>query len=568
MKNREIAKIFRNIALLMEIKGDMVFKIRAYERAALLLESLEEDIEDIYKRQKLQELPGIGEALSEKIEEYIRTGRIQSYEDKKKKIPVDIEELDKVQGLGPKTIMKLYKLLSVKNIEDLEKAAKEGKIRKIKGLGPVVEQNILKSVSFAKQSVSRHLLGDAISLSERIKAKLQESKGIKYIDTAGSLRRKKETIGDIDIIAASKKPAKVIQEFTSLPDIEKILAKGNTKASIRLEGIQADLRVVDEKIYGAALLHFTGSKQHNIVLRKIALKKGMKVSEYGIHDKKTNKLLAGKTEEECYKKLGLRYIEPELREDNGEIEAAINNKLPNIINYNEVKGDLQMHTKWSDGNNTILEMAEEADKLGHEYILITDHVGKAGMGNAIPPEKLKGQKKEIEEAAKKTGIRILQGAEINIQLDGSVDVDEKYLKELDVVLGSIHFGFKTKKEQQTSRLIKAMENEYIDIIAHPTGRLLNERPGYDIDFDKILEKARATKTVLEINALQKRLDLNDVYIRAAVKAGVKMSIGTDSHDTLGLKNYILGVAMARRGWAEKKDIVNAYSLKEMLDLLK
>lgn len=568
MKNREIAKIFRNIALLMEIKGDMVFKIRAYERAALLLESLEEDIEDIYKRQKLQELPGIGEALSEKIEEYIRTGRIQSYEDKKKKIPVDIEELDKVQGLGPKTIMKLYKLLSVKNIEDLEKAAKEGKIRKIKGLGPVVEQNILKSVSFAKQSVSRHLLGDAISLSERIKAKLQESKGIKYIDTAGSLRRKKETIGDIDIIAASKKPAKVIQEFTSLPDIQKILAKGNTKASIRLEGIQADLRVVDEKIYGAALLHFTGSKQHNIVLRKIALKKGMKVSEYGIHDKKTNKLLAGKTEEECYKKLGLRYIEPELREDNGEIEAAINNKLPNIINYNEVKGDLQMHTKWSDGNNTILEMAEEADKLGHEYILITDHVGKAGMGNAIPPEKLKGQKKEIEEAAKKTGIRILQGAEINIQLDGSVDVDEKYLKELDVVLGSIHFGFKTKKEQQTSRLIKAMENEYIDIIAHPTGRLLNERPGYDIDFDKILEKARATKTVLEINALQKRLDLNDVYIRAAVKAGVKMSIGTDSHDTLGLKNYILGVAMARRGWAEKKDIVNAYSLKEMLDLLK
>ncbi len=568
MKNKEIAKIFRNMAVLLEIKGALIFKIRAYERAALTLENLEEDVEDLYKQGNLDGLAGIGEKLKEKIIEYIKTGKIQSYEDKKKKIPVDVEELDKVAGMGPKTILKLYRRLKVKNMKDLEDAAKKQKIRAIKGLGPIVEQNILKNIQFAKTSSERSLLADVLVISEKIKAELEKLNGVEKIEIAGSLRRRKETVRDIDVLIASKNHSKVIDAFTNLHGVQRVLAKGQTKSSIRIEGIQADLRVVDEKIFGAALLYFTGSVQHNIHLRKIAIKKNMKLSEYGVFDKETNKLLAGKTEEECYRKLGLRYIEPEIREDTGEIETAMKNNLPKLLEIDDIKGDLQMHTKYSDGNNSVLEMAQEAEKLGHEYILITDHLGKAGMGNAMDESKLHEQKKEIEEASKKVKIKILQGAEVNIQADGSIDVSDKLLKDLDIVVGSIHFGFKKPKDINTKRLMKAMENENVDTIGHPTGRLLNERPGMELDFDEILDKAKATKTILEINALPKRLDLSDILIKAAVKSGVKLSIGTDSHDSVMLKNYILGVYTARRGWAKKEDIINTRSLKDMLRMLK
>lgn len=568
MKNKEIAKIFRNMAVLLEIKGALIFKIRAYERAAMTLENLEEDVEDLWKQDRLEGLAGIGEKLKAKIIEYITTGKIQSYDDKKKKIPVDVEELDKVAGLGPKTILKLYRNLKVKSMADLEDAAKKQKIRAIKGLGPIVEQNILKSIGFAKTSTERVLLGDAIVISEKIKRELEKAKDVEKIEIAGSLRRRKETIRDIDILIASKNHSKVIDAFTSLPSVQRVLAKGQTKSSIRIDDIQADLRVVDENIFGAALLYFTGSQQHNIHLRRIAIKKSMKLSEYGIFDKGTNRLLAGKTEEECYKKLGLMYIEPEMREDTGEIEFAMENSLPRLVEIDDIKGDLQMHTKYSDGNNSVLEMAQESEKLGHEYILITDHLGKAGMGNAMDEKRLHEQKKEIEEISNKVKVKILQGAEINIQADGTIDVENKILKELDIVVGSVHFGFKKPKETNTKRIMNAMENENIDIIGHPTGRLLNERPGMEIDFDEILDKAKATKTILEINALPKRLDLSDIQIKAAVKKGIKLSIGTDSHDSIMLKNYILGVYTARRGWATKDDIVNTRSLKEMLKLLK
>ena len=568
MKNKEIAKIFRNMAVLLEIKGDLIFKIRAYERAALTLENLDEDVENLYEQGNLDGLAGIGEKLKGKIIEYIKTGKIQSYEDKKKKIPVDVEELSKVAGIGPKTILKLYRRLKVKNMQELEDAAKKQKIRSIKGLGPVVEQNILKNIQFAKTSSERSLLGDAIAVSEKIKAELKKLKDVEKIEIAGSVRRRKETIRDIDVLVASKNHSKIIDAFTNLQGVQRILAKGQTKSSIRIEGIQADLRVVNENIFGAALLYFTGSQQHNIHLRKIAIKKSMKLSEYGIFDKETNKLLASKTEEECYRKLDLSYVEPEIREDTGEIEIAMKNNLPKLVEINDIKGDLQMHTKYSDGNNSILEMAQEAEKLGHEYILITDHLGKAGMGNAMDESKLHEQKKEIEETAKKVKIKILQGAEVNIQTDGSIDIGDKVLKDLDIVIGSIHFGFKKSKEINTKRLLKAIENENVDIIGHPTGRLLNERQGMELDFDEILDKAKATKTILEINALPKRLDLSDVHIKAAVKEGVKLSIGTDSHDSIMLKNHIFGVYTARRGWATKNDIINTRSLKDMLKMLK
>lgn len=571
MKNHEVAELLRNIAQLLEIKGELVFKIRAYEKAALVIDNLDDDIEEVWKQGKLDDIPGVGEALTKKIGEFLETGKLEYYEKLKEEVPVNMEELGRVPGLGPKTIMKLYKQLGVKNLKDLEKAAKQKKIEKIEGLGPTVEENILKSMEFAKTSGKRFLLGTALDIAEEVKDRLKKLNFVNKVEVAGSLRRRKETIGDIDILVASKNAQKVIDFFTKMDYVEQVLAQGPTKSSVRLrEGIQADLRVLPEKTYGAALLYFTGSKQHNIVLRKIAIKKGMKLSEYGVFDKKTNRLLAGKTEEECYKKLGLKYIEPEIREDDGEIEAAAKNKLPKLIGYDNLKGDLQMHTKYSDGNNTIMEMAEAAKKLGHEYICITDHAGETfKIANSMDEKRINQQRKEIDEINKKIkNIIILQGGEVNIKDDGSMDMKNSVLKELDIVLASIHSGFKNPKEKMTKRVIKAMENENVDIIAHPFGRLINQRPPIEMDFDKVLEKAKETKTVLEINAYPERMDLNDNYVKAAVKHGVKLSIGTDSHDAYQLRNYKLGISIARRGWAEKKDVINAYPLKDMVKFLK
>jgi len=570
MKNYEVASLLRNIAQLLEIKEEMVFKIRAYEKAALVIENLDEDIEEVWKKGKLDDIPGVGEALTKKISEFLETGKLEYYEKLKKAVPVNMEELGSVSGLGPKTIMKLYKKLNVKNIKDLEKAAKKHKIQKIEGLGPIVEENILKSIEFAKASGKRFLLGTALDIAEEIKNKFKKLKDVNKIEVAGSLRRKKETIGDIDILITSKNPGKVMDFFTKMDDIEDVLAKGPTKASVRLEGIQADLRVLPEKTYGAALLYFTGSKQHNIALRKIAIKKGMKLSEYGLFNKKTNKLLAGKTEEECYKKLGLKYIEPEIREEEGEIEDAFKGKLPKLIGYNDLKSDLQMHTKWSDGSNTIMEMALAAKKLGFGYICITDHVGDTfKIANSLNEKRIKKQRKEIDKINNKIkNFTVLQGGEVNIKSDGSLDMKDSVLRNLDIVLAAIHSGFKNPKEKITQRLVKAMENEHVDIIAHPFGRLLSTRPAYEMDFDRILGKAKQTKTILEINAYPERLDLNDVHVRAAVKSKIKLSIGTDAHEASELRYHKLGIATARRGWTTKKDVINTYSVKDMLKLLK
>ena len=589
MKNHEVAELLRNIAQLLEIKGELIFKIRAYEKAALVIENLDENIEDVWKKGKLDDIPGVGEALTKKISEFLETGKLEYYEKLKKQVPVNMEELGKVSGLGPKTIMKLYNELNVKNLKDLEKAAKQKKIEKIEGLGEIVEENILKSIEFAKSTGNRFLLGTALDIGEEVKDRLKKLNYVNKVEIAGSLRRRKETIGDIDILITSKNPSKVIDFFTRMEDVEQVLAQGPTKSSVRLrEGLQADLRVLPEKIYGAGLLYFTGSKQHNIVLRRIAIKKGMKLSEYGVFSKKNNKLLAGKTEEECYKKLGLKYIEPEIREDEGEIELAIKNKLPKLIDYKDLKGDLQMHTEYSDGNNSIMEMVQTAKNLGHEYICFTDHVGETfKIANSLNEKRIKKQRIEINKVNKilekqsfsrrrkskafsseMKGIVILQGGEVNIKSDGSMDMKNSVLRDLDIVLASIHSGFKNPKEKITKRICKAMENPNVDIIAHPSARLINQRPAIEWDFDEILEKARQTKTILEVNASQERLDLKDVYVKAAVKANVKLSIGTDSHEADQLRNYKLGIATARRGWAAKKDIINTYSVKDMLNLLK
>ena len=569
MKNHEVAELLNNIANLLEIQN-VQFKPRAYRKAAFVIEGLSEDIEGIWKKGKLDDIPSVGEGIAKKISDFLQNGSSSYLEKLKKQVPVDMEELGQVGGLGPKTIMKLYRKLNIKNIKDLEKAAKQHKIQKIAGLGATAEENILKSIEFAKVSGNRFLLGYALDIAEEIKNRLKKLREVNKIEAAGSLRRKKETIGDIDILITSKNPAKVMDLFTRMDNVEDVLAKGNTKSSVRLkEGLQADVRVISEKSYGAALLYFTGSKQHNIALRKIAIKKGMKLSEYGLFSKKTNIMLAGKTEEECYKKLGLKYIEPEIREEEGEIELAEKNKLPKLIGYNDLRSDLQMHTKWSDGNNTIMEMALAAKKLGHEYICITDHAGQLKIANALDEKRIKKQRQEIDKLNKKLkNFRILHGIEVNIKSDGTLDMKDNVLKEFDVVLAAIHSGFKNPGKKITQRIIKAMENPHVDIIAHPFGRLISSRPAYEMDFGRVLEKAKQTKTILEINAYPKRLDLNDVHVKAAINAHVKLSIGTDAHEASELRYYELGIATARRGWAAKKDIINTYSVEDMLKQLK
>jgi len=569
MKNLEVANVLNEIADYLEF-ADEPFKVKAYRKAALVIEGLSEDIEQVWKDDRLEELPGIGEGISKKIDEFLETGKLKHLEELKKKTPVDMEQLGKIEGIGPKTILKLFKEIKVRNVADLEKAARAGKIQKIQGLGPVAEQNILKSIEFSKKASNRIPLGFALSSAEEVVKTLISFKYVQRASVAGSTRRMKETIGDIDILATSRAPDKVIDFFTKMPSVSDVLSKGETKSSVRLkEGIQVDLRVVKDEVFGAALLYFTGNKEHNIILRRIAIEKKLKLSEYGLFDKKTEKIVAGRTEEEVYKKLGMDYIEPEMREDEGEIELAQHHMLPKLIGYNDLKGDLQMHTRWSDGSNTIEEMILAAKKLGHEYICITDHTGKLAIANALDEKKIREQRKEIDKINKKIeGMRILQGVEVNITDDGSLDMDDKVLKELDIVVASIHSGFKNPKEKMTKRMINAMENENVDIIAHPTGRLITKREAYDIDLDSVFEAAKETRTVMEINANPERMDLRDTHVRAAVKAGVKLVISTDAHNTDQLHFIRLGIGTARRGWAAKDDVINTRSLKEMMKMMK
>ncbi len=569
MKNIEVAQLLNEIADYLEFEGEP-FKVRAYRRAALLIEGLSDDIENLWKENKLTELPGIGEGIAKKIDDFLRNGKSKYLGELKNQTPVDMESLGKIEGIGPKTIIKLYMELKIKNVDELERAAKQGKIQNIEGLGPTVEQNILKSIKFSRTASERMPLGFALSSAEEIVRMLKGLKEVSGVGIAGSMRRMKDTIGDIDILVTSKSPAKVMEFFTKMPSVAGVLAKGETKSSVRLkEGIQADLRVIGDEIFGAGLLYFTGSQQHNISLRRISIEKSLKLSEYGLFDKKTNKIVAGRTEEDIYKKLGLSYIEPELREDEGEIETAKMGKLPDLIGYGDIKGDLQMHTKWSDGAGTIEEMAIAAKNLGHEYICITDHVGNLAIANALDEKRIVEQRKEIDRVNKKIqGITMLQGVEVNITADGALDMGDKILKQLDIVVASIHSGFKSPKEKTTQRMIKAMENENVDIIAHPTGRLITKRESYEIDMGAVFDAAKKTGTVMEINSHPERMDLRDSHVRAAVKAKVRLAISTDSHSPEHLYFIKLGIGTARRGWAEKKDIINTRSLKDMLRLLK
>lgn len=561
MKNAEVAKILYEIADLLEIEG-VEFKPRAYRKAAQNIESLSIDIEDLYKRGELEKIPGVGKSIAEKIKEYLNTGKVRKLEELRKKIPVDIESLSAIEGLGPKMIKILYEKLGVKNIDDLEKVAKERRIRRLKGFGEKIEQKILEGIQLARQRQHRRfLLGFVLPEANAIVEELKPY--VDKISLAGSIRRRKETIGDVDILAVSSKPEIAMDVFTSMKRVEKVLAKGTTKSSVRLYGgIQVDLRIVEEESFGSALQYFTGSKEHNIEVRKIAIKLGYKLNEYGLF--KNEERVAGRSEEEVYKALGMRWIPPELRENRGEIEAALNGNLPKLVEYEEVKGDLQMHTKWSDGANSIEEMVKEAIRLKHEYIAITDHVGSLKIAGGMDEEKVMEQAKEIEKIREKyDNIYIFHGIEANIMKDGSLDVSSKLMKQVDLVLASVHSAFRMEEKEMTKRVIRAIENEYVDVIAHPTCRVIQKREPIKIDMEKVLEAARDNDVVMEINAYPDRLDLNDIHTRLAIERGVKLSIGTDAHNKEHLKFYSLGIAVARRGWAEKKDIINTYSVEEL-----
>jgi len=573
MFNQQLSKIFSDIALYLEMDS-VAFKPQAYEKAALVLEALDEDVGDIYKKAGLaglEAIEGVGASMAEKIEEYLKTGKIKYYEQLKKKMPVDVEGLTAVEGIGPKMVKLLYQKLKIKDLADLEEAAKAGKIHALPGFGLKSEQNILQGIEFLKRDKGRFALGKIYSVVEEIYKKLAGLKEVEKISLAGSLRRMKETIGDADFLVVSKKPEKVMDFFVDLPGVVKIWDKGLSKSSARMEGgFDMDIRVVPAKSYGAALQYFTGSKEHNIALRKIAIGKGLKLNEYGLF--KGKKMLASQTEEDIYQALGMVLIPPEVRENQGEIELAQKNKLPKLIGHNDIKGDLHCHSSWDGGADSIEEMAQAAQEMGYDYLGIADHTKFLKIENGLNEKQLVEQRKEIEKINSKLVTRnvdisifhVLQGCEANIMPDGSIDINDTALAKLDYAIAGVHSQMKMSKSQMTERIIRAMKNPNVDIISHPTGRSLGKRDEYAHDFDKILRAAKQYNVVLEINGSPWRLDLKDSNIRRAKTAGVKMIINTDSHQKEHLQFMKYGIGQARRGWAEKSDIINSQPLEKLL----
>ena len=557
--NQELAKIFNSMANYLEM-DEVSFRSNAYRKVAVVLETLGQDVEEI---EKLENISGVGKHIAQKIEEYLKTGKIEDYEKLKKETPIKLEEIIAVEGMGIKKAKILYEKLKVKNLKDLEKVAKNHKIALLEGFGEKSEKNILQGITFLKRSKGRFLLNEADDAVRTIFRRLEKLKEIEKISIAGSLRRRKETIGDIDILAISKNSEKVMAFFVSMPEVIKIWSQGPTRSSIRLqEGIDVDLRVVPAKSYGSALQYFTGSKEHNIITRKIAISKGLKLNEYGVFKK--TQFLAGKTEEEVYNTIGLEWIPPELRESELDFK-----KIPSIIESKDIRGDLHCHSDWNGGNDSIETIAERAIKMGYEYIGISDHTQFLKIEHGLNEKQLLKQKKEIDEINSKFKIqnskfKILWGCEANILTDGSVDISDEILKQMDYVIASVHSSLKMDKDEMTQRIIKAMKNPNIDIIAHLTGRLLQKREECKIDLDQILKVAKETGTILEINSSPIRLDLKDSNIKKAKKLGIKMIISSDAHDISQLDIIKFGVDQARRGWAEKKDIINTQPLSKLL----
>lgn len=606
MKNANIASILRDIAFLLEMEeveddSNIVFKIRSYKRASDVIANLSANVEEVYATHGLKgimQIPSIGKAIALKIEEYLTTGKIQYLEELKSKTDIDIDGFYGLEGIGPKTIKIVYDKLGIRDLSGLEKAASEGKLRSIRGFSEKKEEVILKKIQQFKKGRSRYLLGEVYPLIKQIETRLLKFNGVKNAVVAGSFRRMKETVGDIDFVVASNDVEKVMDYFVSMPEIDEVLGKGSTKTFVRLNNrMDADLLVVPEESFGSALQYFTGSKEHGVAMRKIALAKGLHLNEWGIFDNSQHRI-AGSTEEEVYQTLDLEWIPPEMRENLGEVELAKKGgkRLPKLIEYNDLKGDLQVHSNSTDGTMSIEEMALAAnEKFGLQYIVITDHTKSLKLTNGLDEKQLLNQANRIAEVndrirqvldkterqrrneldsspttprTKANNFRILSGAEVNIMRDGSLDIANNVLDKLDIVGAAIHSNFSQPIEVQTDRLIKAARNPSVDIIFHPTGRRINKREGYPVNIEKLVDIATDTNTILEIDAHYDRLDLKDEYVRMAIQKGVKLVIDSDAHHPIHFAFLKFGIGQARRGWAEKSSILNTMPVDELLRCLK
>ncbi len=564
MKNRELADLFEKMANVLEFKGENPFKISAYRRASRIIGDLAQDIGEIAEQGELRNIPGIGEGMAQKIVEYLKTGKISKFEEARKGVPDELIAIMDIPGMGPKTLSMLHKERGISSLSQLEKAVEDGSLMGLFGMGEKKIENIKRGILLLKQSKGRMNLGVAFPVAKRIVEALRQKTGSKKIEWAGSLRRMRENIGDIDILATGPDKEKIVQTFTHLPEVKEVLASGETKASVIVEGgTQIDLRVVEEESYGAALQYFTGSKGHNIHLRGIAKAKGIKINEYGVF--KGKRKVGGNEENDVYRALGMDWIDPELREDRGEIEAAQKGRLPKLVEESEIKGDLHVHSKWSDGTSSIEEIAKAAQKRGYQYVAICDHSKSLRIARGLDESRRMEQIEEIDRINERLkGFRILKGAEVDILTDGKLDMTEKLLEKLDIVVGAVHSGFKQDRERMTKRIVQALSDPFLSILAHPSGRLLGARDPYEVDMDELMKAAKRHGKAMEINATFERLDLDDIHCRKAKEMGIRLTIGTDSHHLDQLWMMSLGVAVARRGWLETKDVLNTLSVKEIL----
>ena len=565
--NADIADLFNKVADLLEILGENPFRIRAYRNAARTVGSLSQSIATMVEQEKdLTALQGIGKDLAAKTKEIVKTGSFSQLQDLEDRIPPQLSRLMKIPGLGPKRVKMLYDQLSITTLEDLKKAAEEGKIRELKRFGDKTEKMILQEMGREKKEV-RIKLNVAEEVANAIVTYLKKVEGVKEAIVAGSYRRKKETVADLDVLATCSKGSKVMEAFVNYGNIDKVLARGGTRSTIVLRsGIQMDLRVVPEESYGAALHYFTGSKAHNIAVRTLGVKKGLKINEYGVF--KGENPIAGRREEEVFAQVGLPFIEPELREDWGEIESGQKGNLPKLVTLKDIRGDLHAHTKATDGRHTLEQMAQAAQDRGYDYLAITDHSKRLSMTHGFDAKRLASRNEEIDRLnGKLKGFTVLKSIEVDILEDGSLDLPDSILKELDVTVCSVHSKFNLSREKQMNRVLRAMDNPYFNIFAHPSGRLINEREPYEVDMEKVIEAASERGCILEVNAHPDRLDLTDVHCKLAKETGVKVVISTDAHSVADLDLIRFGVWQARRGWLEKEDVLNTRSLDELKRLL-
>jgi len=572
MDNQKIAEIFTSMADILAILGENHHRIRAYRRAAENVAALGQPIKPIWQAGELEEIPGIGKTLAAKIDELMRTGRLAAYEKLKAQAPEGVVAMLQITGVGPKRAALFWQEMGLTDVGELEKAAREGRLRALPGMGAKSEQNILDGIALLKRRTGRTLLGAAWPLAHTVLDALRRIPGVTQVATAGSLRRMRETIGDLDLLVASADPQPVMVRFRELPQVTEVLLSGSTKTSCNFrlphtqEEFQVDLRVLEPARWGTALQYFTGSQSHNIRLRELALNRGLSLSEYSLKREEDGSEILCAAEKEVYAALGLPFIPPELREDRGEIEAALEGRLPDLIEVGDLKGDFQFHTTWSDGRQSMLEMARAAQASGLEYALVTDHSHSLGVVQGLTADDLRRQRTEIEEINRKLGgeFRLLAGVEAEVLADGSLDYPDDVLSELDLVVAAVHSGLRGSRERVTARILAAIRNPHVDIIAHPTGRLIGKREGADLDMEPIFRAAAETDTALEVNAHPKRLDLNAVYARRAIELGVKLAISSDSHEASGFELLSYGVATARRGWATAADAINTLPVAEVL----